>query len=354
MLRWLTRIGAPTVHPYSFCDYAKSQVGGGQALRRNGRAGLRRPLCGPIIGNGVEACTIPFKAFGSLSTAVLLPVFYVNGCEEKPMPEQPTLDKRLLHLKLDGWCVVDNVVPEDAVGSIREKVTATTRRHRRSDAPAKIGHRTGLINYDQSFAQYLVAPHFMALIEAVLGPPVRVSFTSAMINYPGNERGGLHADWPFNQRNAGHMPVPYPDIVAHLTTLWMLSPFTAENGATIIVPGSHRMETNPSAASCGHDADTPYPTEIQATGKAGSVLVMDSRMWHAAGANRSESARVAMAIRFAPWWLNLKGLMPGSGERARLTRARGLKENEVEAVKKEVFSGLSEEVQPLFAHWVEQ
>ena len=127
-----------------------------------------------------------------------------------------------------------------------------------------------------------------------MGQNVRVSFTSAMINYPGNARGGLHADWPFNQRNAGHIPAPYPDIVAHLTTLWMLSPFSAENGATVIVPGSHRMETNPSAEGCSHDEDTPYPTEIQAAGDAGSVLVMDSRMWHAAGANRSDSARVAM------------------------------------------------------------
>ena len=174
-----------------------------------------------------------------------------------------------------------------------------------------------------------------------------------MINYSGNARGNLHADWPFNQHNAGHIPAPYPDIVAHLTTLWMLSPYTPENGATIIVPGSHRMETNPSADSCSHDENDPYPTETQVSGAAGSVLVMDSRMWHAAGANRTEEARVAMAIRFAPWWLNLNGLRPGSGERARLMKTTGLNENEVEAVRKEVYAGLPPAVKPLFEHWVE-
>lgn len=269
------------------------------------------------------------------------------------MPSEPTLEEQLLHLKLDGWCVVRNVIPEKEVPAVRESVAAATLRHRRPDAPANIGHRTGLINYDQSFAPYLVTPAFIDLVRAALGPNVRVSFTSAMINYPGNVRGGLHADWPFNQRNAGHIPAPYPDVVAHFTTLWMLSPFSLENGATIIVPGSHRMETNPSAESCSHDEDAPYPTEIQATGEAGSVLVMDSRMWHAAGANRTETARVAMAIRFAPWWLNLNGLRPGSCERARQMEATGLKENEVEPVKPEVLAALPAAVQPLFEHWVE-
>ena len=269
------------------------------------------------------------------------------------MPANPTLEEQLLRLKLDGWCVVDSAIPAEDVASVRECVAAATLRHQRPNAPANIGHRTGLINYDQSFAPYLVTPHFIDLIRAALGPHVRVSFTSAMINYPGNARGTLHSDWPFNQHNAGHIPAPYPDIVAHLTTLWMLSPYTAENGATIIVPGSHRMETNPSAESCSHDENSPYPTEIQATGSAGSVLVMDSRMWHAAGANRTDEARVAMAIRFAPWWLNLNGLRPGSGERARQMEATGLKENEVEAVKAGVYADLPPAVQPLFEHWVE-
>ena len=269
------------------------------------------------------------------------------------MPLDKTLEEQLLHLKLDGWCVVEEVIPGDEVAGVRERVAAATLRHQRPDAPANIGHRSGLINYDQSFAPYLVRPGFIGLIRAALGTNVRVSYTTAMINYPGNDRGGLHSDWPFNQRNAGHIPAPYPDIVAHFTTLWMLSPFSKENGGTIIVPGSHRMETNPSAAGCSHDEDTPYPTEIQATGEAGSVLVMDSRMWHAAGANRTDSARVAMAIRFAPWWLNLNGLRPGSSERARQMEATGLTENEVEAVKPEVWAGLPAAVQPLFEHWVE-
>ena len=76
------------------------------------------------------------------------------------MPATPTLEEQLLRLRLDGWCVVDSVIPAEDVASVRESVAAATLRHQRPDAPANIGHRTGLINYDQSFAPYLVTPHF--------------------------------------------------------------------------------------------------------------------------------------------------------------------------------------------------
>ena len=101
------------------------------------------------------------------------------------MAPEPTLEEQLLHLRLDGWCVVKDVIPREEVAAVRESVAEATLRHQRPDAPANIGHRTGLINYDQSFAPYLVTPHFIELIRATLGQNVRVSFTSAMINYPG-------------------------------------------------------------------------------------------------------------------------------------------------------------------------
>ena len=78
---------------------------------------------------------------------------------------------------------------------------------------------------------------------------------------------------------------------------------------------------------------------------------MDSRLWHAISPNRSTQSRVALPIRFAPGWLNLDSLRPGSGERKRLT-ADGLAENTVPMVPERVFANLPDEVKPLFRHWV--
>ena len=253
-------------------------------------------------------------------------------------------------LEIDGWCVIESVIPADEVDNIRTSILATVAEHKIADARKSLEKVSGVINFDQSFAPYLAEPRLLELCSALLGEHVRISFTTCMVTYPGNQRGTLHADWPFNQQNAGHIPAPYPDAVAHLTTIWMLTPFSPETG-TLIVNGSHRNSNNPSGEN-GVPELEPYPTEIRVSGEAGSVLVMDSRLWHAISPNRSDHPRVALVIRYAPWWLNLDVLMPGSDERRRLVDETGGNDNAVPPVPVAVFEDLPEEVKPLFRHWV--
>jgi len=254
-------------------------------------------------------------------------------------------------MKLDGWCVLKNVIPTEQVAAVREATVAATAAHRNPNAPKNIGHLSGVINHDQSIAPYLADPRLLDLVEGVLGPNVRISFTTATINEPGNARGGWHADWPFNQRNAGCMPAPYADLPMHITTIWMLVDFSTETGGTLVVSGSHRMPNNPTGGFGVGDLE-PYPTEVNATGKAGDVLVMDSRLWHATAPNVTDSKRVATVVRYAPWWLDLSVLMPGSATRERLLQRTGKGENQVPAMPQDVFATLPETTQPLFAHWL--
>jgi ectoine hydroxylase-related dioxygenase (phytanoyl-CoA dioxygenase family) len=263
------------------------------------------------------------------------------------------LETTLQRMEVNGWCVLEDIIPDGAVEAVRDSILSTIETHSNPDPRRSLGKISGLINHDQSFAPYLAAPPLLDLCKALLGEHVRVSFTTCMTTFPGNERGALHADWPFNQLNASHIPAPYADGVAHLTTIWMLTPFTSKNGGTPIVSGSHRSHNNPSG-DLGVDMRVPYATEMQVTGKAGSVLVMDSRLWHAIGANRAQEARVAVVVRFAPWWLNLDVLRPDSDERKRIVEEPGLDENLVPLVPAAVFDELADAVKPLFRHWVQK
>ena len=265
--------------------------------------------------------------------------------------QELTLEQALARLKLQGWCVLEGVIPSDEVELIRQRVESAVQNHGTFDELKGQGARKGLIAYEQSFAPYLADPRILGVAHSLFGPQVRISFTSAHISYPGCVRGPLHADWPFNQNNAGHVLAPYPDSVMHLTTLWMLSEFAPETGATAIVPGSHRSPNNPTGNN-GVDPSQPYPGEIRATGEAGSVLMFDSRLWHASTPNTSNEARVGMAVRYAPWWLNLDILMPGSPERVRMLVEDGKTENDVVAVPPDVYAALPENVKPLYRHWV--
>ncbi len=265
----------------------------------------------------------------------------------------PTTDDLEGQLADQGFCLLEEVIPPAEVDPVGADVLRAVDLHRqeRTDAPANIGAVSGLIRYCQSFTPYLIEDRLAALCQALLGEHYRVSYTSSIVNYPGNARGDWHADWPFNQRNAGHVEAPYPDMVMHLTTLWMLSPFTRENGGTLVSPGSHREPNNPSGGN-GVDPQSVLEGETALTGDSGTVAVLDSRLWHAAAPNRSDQPRVGLAIRFAPWWLNLDSLMPGSDERRRLADERGMKENLVPPVPRELFERLAKEVRPLFRHWV--
>ncbi len=265
--------------------------------------------------------------------------------------QELTLEQTLARLELQGWCVLEGVIPSDKVALIRQRVESAVQNHGTFNELKGQGARKGLIAYEQSFAPYLANPRILGVAHSLFGPEVRISFTSAHISYPGCVRGTLHADWPFNQNNAGHVPAPYPDSVMHLTTLWMLSAFAPETGATAIVPGSHRSPNNPTGNN-GVDPSQPYPGEIRATGEAGSVLMFDSRLWHTSMPNTSNEARVGMAVRYAPWWLNLEILMPGSPARVRMVEETGKTENDVVAVPPDVYAALPENVKPLYRHWV--
>ena len=261
---------------------------------------------------------------------------------------------RLRQLAMDGFCLVDAVIPPDEVATIRDSVAAATDREFDGD-PAEyrgVSHRSGLTAFDQSFTDYVADPRIIDVAEALWGPPVRISNTSATINEPGKPRGLWHADVPFNQKNAGCIPAPYPDACLHLTTLWMLSPFTEENGGTLVVPGSHRTSDNPTS-DIGVDPTAPYPTEYLVTGNAGDVVMFDSRLWHSPNVNDSDARRVAIAIRYAPWWFNLDVFRPGPGLREDLEAASGKKQPGVPLLPREVFDNLAEGVKPLYKHWVE-
>lgn len=260
----------------------------------------------------------------------------------------------LFQMHVSGYCVLEGIVPEDRCAPIRDNVIAAVARERNGYpyAPRNVGFTPSIVNHDQSFVEYFANDRLMTLLERLLGEHIRISFTSAIINEPGNARGGWHADWPFNQHNAGRILAPYPDTVMHITTLWMLSPFAAENGGTLVLPGSHRLPTNPTAAG-EYDPQQRFDAEINVSGPAGSVLVMDSRLWHATAPNRCAEPRVALAVRYAPWWLNLEVLRPESDERRRMCDESGRSENCVPSIRRDVYERLPERIRPLYRHWVE-
>lgn len=90
--------------------------------------------------------------------------------------------------------------------------------------------------------------------------------------------------------------IPYTgDAVISMQCLIVLENMTAENGASVIIPGSHQ--------SGEYVERTALKDAIPVEARAGDVVLWDSRIWHGAGANRSGRTRWTATATFTRWWI---------------------------------------------------
>ena len=102
-----------------------------------------------------------------------------------------------------------------------------------------------------------------------------------------------------------HAPTISPAVVCN--AMWMLDEFTADNGATIVVPGSHLSGRQPDA-KIDEDADW-----VSAVGPAGSVVIFEGRTWHSTGVNCTEETRTGLTTNFcAPQFRQQENLLLGT------------------------------------------
>jgi len=141
-----------------------------------------------------------------------------------------------------------------------------------------------LVDKGEVFRRAIVLALVIDLVRHVLGADAKLSSLNARSADPQSEVGQpLHVDM-----------AAIPDAKGYwvCNTVWMLDDFTRENGATRLVPRSHLWGKRPQDVL--DDPLARHPDEILLTGKAGSVAVMNSHLWHGGTANRTPAARLAM------------------------------------------------------------
>jgi ectoine hydroxylase-related dioxygenase (phytanoyl-CoA dioxygenase family) len=74
--------------------------------------------------------------------------------------------------------------------------------------------------------------------------------------------------------------------------IWMIDDFTSDNGALRVVPGSHRWYRLPQDEMA--DVHASHPDEVLVTGRAGTVVVTNSHLWHGGTANQTSQPRTAV------------------------------------------------------------
>jgi ectoine hydroxylase-related dioxygenase (phytanoyl-CoA dioxygenase family) len=138
-----------------------------------------------------------------------------------------------------------------------------------------------LVNKGDVFARAILDPRVLEAMAHVLGPEFKLSSLNVRAADPlGDCAQPWHADSAAIADERGYW-------VAN--SVWMLDDFTPANGATRMIPGSHRWRRLPPP-----DLYDPQPGEELVLGKAGTVVIMNAHMWHGATANRTPVPRRAM------------------------------------------------------------
>lgn len=134
------------------------------------------------------------------------------------------------------------------------------------------------------FRHMVAMPEILAGIEEIINGPFKLSSLNARSTNPhSDDAQPLHCDTGAIADEKGFW-------VAN--TIWMLDDFTTENGATRVVPGSHHWRKLPQDVMANPRA--PHPLEVQVTGKAGDVVIMNAHAWHGGTANRTSYPRRAL------------------------------------------------------------
>jgi len=230
---------------------------------------------------------------------------------------EATVDDVVAALKRDGYCAVEGLLPPDQVAAARASlvdVLSATPEGRNDFEGFKTQRVYALFAKTRAFDGPATHPLLLGVLDQVLGHYQLSAPTGIQIG-PGEKAQFLHRD-----DSIYPLPQDFRDVVVN--SMWALDDFTEANGATRLVPGSHRWTNR-----------QPGPDDevVQAVMPAGTVLFYGGKIWHGGGANATDRPRLGVILEFAAAWLRPQ-------------------ENHILAVPREVAAELPERLQELLGY----
>jgi ectoine hydroxylase-related dioxygenase (phytanoyl-CoA dioxygenase family) len=197
-------------------------------------------------------------------------------------------DRTRADLEDKGYCLIHDVLQGDELNQVRDalyRIVEFDQEHGWMK-PYSYGNDAGankrvwnLISRDPIFCHLAEHPLALEFIRSVIGWPALLSSTSANIVVADENNIAVHCDQCY-------MPEPWTRPHG-VNIAWCIDDFRADNGATMIAPGSHRLNRNWQEGDGLGDF-------ISVEAPAGSMLVLDGRVWHTTGRTTSGQSRAGI------------------------------------------------------------
>ena len=207
-----------------------------------------------------------------------------------PMPATSASQDVARRLVDDGYVVVTGLLTPSGAQAARadlDRVLRTTRTGRNSFEGFATQRIYALFAKTRVFDALATDPLLLGVLDQVLGH-YQLSAPVGICIGPGEKAQILHRDDAIYP-----VPEPHPPLVVN--TMWPLDEFTADNGATRFIPGSHRWEPGRQPGP-----DDPVETAVMSPG---SALFYLGSLWHGGGANSTARPRLGVILEYAAGWL---------------------------------------------------
>lgn len=209
------------------------------------------------------------------------------------LPASASTDEILTVLKRDGALILKDVLTSDQVAQVLKEtmpyIEATPPGE--DDFTGRKTTRTGaLVARSQACREMVANKAITRAAQAFLKPfceRIQLHLTQVIRIRPGQPKQQIHRDrWAWGTYITNVEP--------QFNTIWAITDFTKENGATQVCPGSLDWPDNyePSEDEIGY-----------AEMSAGSVLVYSGSVFHGGGANNSNGDRIGINITYTLGWL---------------------------------------------------
>ncbi len=213
-------------------------------------------------------------------------------------PQDAHLVARALQgLQDNGYAVIDGLVDGSVMTTLTNDLApyfAATEIGAGDNRTKRIHSR--ILASSPTLQDLAAHPVMLGVLDTMLGPNCvryQISSVQGIEVHPGAGDQNLHRD-----DDIFRLPHPHPCFEVNI--MWAVTDFTTENGATRVVPGSHRLATS----------DHPDPADaVPAEMPAGSILMWQGATWHGAGANRTQTPRIGLYTGYSLGWLRQEEMM---------------------------------------------
>jgi ectoine hydroxylase-related dioxygenase (phytanoyl-CoA dioxygenase family) len=203
-------------------------------------------------------------------------------------------------LRTAGYTVLRGAVPAGEVAELSDRIDALAAEDDRTwgaDRLQAMGQRGALRNLadrGQEFERLLGNAALHELTRALVGDSYVLHSYDALVLQPGEGR----FPWDFHTDVLDLRGIAFPaSITPGLNCLVCIDGAGPHNGATWLVPGSHRSVLR------SPPRDDLVALAVQPALRPGDLLLFDVRIWHCAGHNASAGARRLIKMEFVQRWL---------------------------------------------------